>query len=77
LPGEFIAAFLWAQMEAADNITRRRLSIMNDNHNAFQNLEKQGKLHRPIVPFDCDNNAHMYYLLISDIEQRTFFKEKN
>lgn len=76
LPGELIAAFLWAQMEASDDITNRRLSIWNVYHQAFQRLEQEDKLRRPIVPLGCANNAHMYYLLLPDIEQRTVFIEK-
>lgn len=73
LPGELIAAFLWAQMEEADNITRRRLEIWNTYHRAFVELERAGRLRRPIVPEHCLHNAHMYYLLLRDLEHRTRF----
>ena len=76
LPGELIAAFLWAQMEAAVEITQRRLSIWNVYHHAFKPLEKEGKLRRPVVPLGCENNAHMYYLLLPDLKKRTEFIEK-
>ena len=76
LPGELTAAFLWAQMEASDDITQRRLLIWNVYHQAFQDLEGAGKLRRPIVPLGCENNAHMYYLLLPDLEKRTEFIEK-
>jgi dTDP-4-amino-4,6-dideoxygalactose transaminase len=70
LPGELIAAFLWAQLEEADEITARRLAIWNDYHAALQFLEKSGSLKRPTVPDNCMHNAHMYYVLMPDPEAR-------
>ena len=71
LPGEIIAAFLCAQMEEADDITRRRLAIWNIYHKAFVQLEQRGNLRRPFIPFDCEHNAHMYYLMLPDLDRRT------
>lgn len=71
LPGEIIAAFLWAQMEQADEITSRRMAVWDKYHTAFTNMEQQGYLRRPIVPQECGHNAHMYYLLLSDLAQRS------
>ncbi|PKO70594.1 MAG: dTDP-4-amino-4,6-dideoxygalactose transaminase [Betaproteobacteria bacterium HGW-Betaproteobacteria-16] len=76
LPGELTAAFLWAQMEAADMITRRRLDLWNCYHKAFEQMEKSGVVRRPIVPTDCTHNAHMYYLLLPDLTTRTYFIER-
>lgn len=73
LPGELIAAFLWAQMEAADGIAHRRLALWNTYHQAFAELEKKGVIRRPVVPDGCDHNAHMYYLLLQDLTARTAF----
>lgn len=73
LPSELTAAFLWAQMEAADEIIRRRIAIWDHYHEAFQALEGTGHLRRPIVPQDCIHNAHMYYLLLPTLEERTAF----
>lgn len=73
LPGEIIAAFLWAQMEEADQITRQRLALWNTYHQWFAEAEKTEKLRRPIVPAHCGHNAHMYYLLLPDLERRTAF----
>ena len=73
LPGEIIAAFLWAQMQEAENITTRRLSIWERYHAAFSDLEATGRLRRPLIPVDCRHNAHMYYLLLRDLEDRTAF----
>ena len=73
LPSELIAAFLWAQMEEADAITRRRLDIWNTYHQWFATLEQQGKVRRPVIPTDCSHNAHMYYLLLPDLHKRAAF----
>ena len=71
LPGEVIAAFLWAQMEEADSITARRLALWEKYHEALAPLEAQGRLRRPVVPEGCTHNAHMYYILLDSLEQRT------
>ncbi|CRY90907.1 perosamine synthetase [Synechococcus sp. WH 8103] len=76
LPGELIAAFLWAQMEEAASITDKRLKIWDHYHQAFEALEETGRLRRPIVPEGCGHNAHMYYLLLRDLDDRTKFISK-
>ncbi|MEJ5992151.1 dTDP-4-amino-4,6-dideoxygalactose transaminase [Ramlibacter sp. PS3R-8] len=76
LPGELIAAFLWAQMEEADSITARRMSLWNAYHEAFAVLEAEGLLRRPIIPADCRHNAHMYYVLLPSLAQRTALIER-
>jgi dTDP-4-amino-4,6-dideoxygalactose transaminase len=73
LPSELIAAFLFAQMEASDDITARRLAIWNTYHEALIALEGRGVLRRPIIPEHCCQNAHMYYLLLSDEARRRRF----
>lgn len=65
LPGELIAAFLWAQMEEADRITKERLASWQVYHELMEPLEQKGVLRRPIVPVDCQHNAHMYYVLLA------------
>jgi dTDP-4-amino-4,6-dideoxygalactose transaminase len=70
LPGEVIAAFLWAQMEEAQSITQRRLDIWHRYHEALAPLEVAGKLRRPIIPEGCQHNAHMYYILLESLEKR-------
>ncbi|QDH60399.1 dTDP-4-amino-4,6-dideoxygalactose transaminase [Pandoraea pnomenusa] len=70
LPGELVSAFLWAQLEHAEEITAERLRIWDRYHSLLAPLERQGYLRRPVVPEACQHNAHMYYVLLSDIEQR-------
>lgn len=76
LPGEIIAAFLWAQMEEADAITKRRLDLWASYHQWFVAVEKSGRLRRPVIPRDCRHNAHMYYLLLPSLEVRSAFIAK-
>ncbi|MCL2589431.1 MAG: dTDP-4-amino-4,6-dideoxygalactose transaminase [Betaproteobacteria bacterium] len=65
LPGELIAAFLWAQLEEADRITKERLGNWQRYHELLEPLEAKGILRRPIVPDECQHNAHMYYILLA------------
>lgn len=76
LPGEITAAFLWAQMEEADAITARRLAMWSRYHEAFAPLEAEGLVRRPVVPPDCRQNGHLYYLLLPDLASRTAFIER-
>lgn len=68
---EVSAAFLWAQLLDAEEITKRRVAIWNRYHDAFERLEVEGRVRRPIVPADCEHNGHLYYLLVPDIETRS------
>lgn len=71
LPGEDVAAFLYAQLEKAKEITQKRLDIWNIYHEELEELEQKGDLRRPIIPAECQHNAHMYYVLLNSLDQRT------
>lgn len=73
LPGEITAAFLKAQMDEAETITSRRLSIWNRYHEWAAAHESAGLLRRPIVPTHCGHNAHMYYLILPSLGSRSKF----
>ncbi|MFN3809359.1 MAG: dTDP-4-amino-4,6-dideoxygalactose transaminase [Roseateles asaccharophilus] len=73
LPSELISAFLLAQTEEADSITQRRLALWDTYHRFFEQAERDGLLRRPVIPVGCAHNAHMYYVLLRDLEQRTDF----
>jgi dTDP-4-amino-4,6-dideoxygalactose transaminase len=75
LPGEMVAAYLAAQLEEADAITAARLALWERYHDAFEELEREGRLRRPVVARGGTHNAHMYYLLLPDLQQRTEFIE--
>ncbi|ALN62945.1 TDP-4-keto-6-deoxy-D-glucose transaminase family protein [Lysobacter antibioticus] len=76
LPSELIAAFLAAQIDEGETITRNRLAIWDRYHAWAEKYEVRGLLRRPIVPAHCTHNAHMYYLLMPDLERRTRFIAK-
>lgn len=71
LPSEINAAYLYAQLELADNINNRRLQIWNTYYNGLSKLEETGRIQRQIIPDDCKHNAHMFYIKAKDIEERT------
>lgn len=73
LPGEITAAFLSAQMDAAEDITERRLAIWQRYHAWAASHEIAGRVTRPTIPDHCVHNAHMYYLLLPSPEARTQF----
>lgn len=73
LASELTAACLFAQLEAEQAITAQRLLTWEKYHAAFAALEQQGLVRRPIIPPECQHNAHMYYLLLPDLDKRTTF----
>lgn len=71
LPGELTAAFLLAQLEQADALIGARRAVWNTYHTAFAELETRDLgYRRPIVPPECEHNAHLYYLLTPSRERR-------
>ena len=73
LPSDIIAAFLWAQLEAAEVILARRQALWQRYHDAFAELERAGLARRPIVPPEATPNGHGYYLLLADLGSRQQF----
>lgn len=73
LPGEITAAFLLAQLENAIDITSKRIEIWDQYHHSLHDLENQDFIRRPIVPKDCQHNAHMYYILLKNNKVRSDF----
>ncbi len=80
LPSDMNAAYLWSQLLHADEINQDRLASWNRYNKAFLPLEKAGLVELPVIPDECEHNAHMYYLKCKDIDERTklikFLKEK-
>ena len=66
LPSEITAAYLWAQFEEAERITRERRTIWQRYHGMLAGLESQGLLRRPVVPANCQHNGHLYYVLLPE-----------
>jgi len=66
LPSDLIAAFLYAQLEQADEITNQRQSIYTRYASGLKPLEDAGILRLPKTPVECLHNAHMFYLIVED-----------
>lgn len=73
LPSELNAAYLWAQLEHADEINQNRLDTWKRYYETFQPLAQEGKLELPVIPEGCAHNAHMFYIKLRDLEERTAF----
>lgn len=81
LPSEMNAAYLYAQLELAEEITADRMATWERYNNAFKELADAGKIELPVIPADCTHNAHMYYIKCKDLDERTdlisFLKEND
>ncbi len=71
LPSDLNAAFLWAQLERADDINNARLDCWNQYYRGLKHLEEAGYITLPYIPEECKHNAHMFYLKTSDLAERT------
>lgn len=80
LPSDLNAAYLWAQLEMAEEINEHRLACWNRYYDNLKDLQNAGKITLPTIPEGCVHNAHMFYLKSKDLEERTafidFMKEK-
>lgn len=81
LPSELNAAYLWAQLERADEINADRLNTWDQYQEGLKQLEDAGKIQLPVIPEGCVHNAHMFYVKTKDIQERTelisFLKAKD
>lgn len=73
LPSDMNAAYLYAQLEQADEINQARLACWNRYYERLTPLKEAGKLELPVVPEGCVHNAHMFYVKVKDITERTAF----
>ena len=71
LPSELNAAYLWAELEMADEINEDRLQSWNHYYNGLQDLAEKGNIELPVIPEGCVHNAHMFYIKAKDLEERT------
>ena len=71
LPSDMNAAYLWAQLNMADEINNQRLALWNRYDELLRPLEARGLIECPTIPEDCVHNAHMYYIKAKDLEERT------
>ena len=71
LPSDMNAAYLWAQLENIDIIQKKRLSVWNRYREGLSELEKKEYIEFGVIPDECTNNAHMFYIKVRDLENRT------
>ncbi|MGN0308740.1 MAG: dTDP-4-amino-4,6-dideoxygalactose transaminase [Lachnospiraceae bacterium] len=71
LPSDMNAAYLWAQLEIAEEINESRLRIWERYYENLLPLKEEGVLELPVVPEGCVHNAHMFYIKTGDIEERS------
>ena len=80
LPSYLNAAYLWAQLEKADEINQDRLESWKYYYENLKDLEEEGSIELPVIPEGCEHNAHMFYVKARSLEERTelikFAKEK-
>ena len=71
LPSEINSAFLWAQLESLDDIQTRRKACWEQYYDGLKGLAEQGCFTMPDIPYYATNNAHMFYLICRNLEERT------
>lgn len=71
LPSELNAAYLYAQLEVAEQINKKRLDLWDNYYNGLHDLQEQEYLELPYIPAECQHNAHMFYIKLKDLDQRT------
>ena len=76
LPSELIAAFLFAQLENSEDIQQQRKKIWNRYYNGLNNWAKNNEVKLPSIPDFATNNAHMFYIICKNMEQRTQLIER-
>lgn len=73
LPSDMNAAYLYAQLELADEITEHRLLLWNRYYERLLPLAEAGRIELPVIPKGCEHNAHMFYIKARDLEERSAF----
>lgn len=81
LPSELNAAYLYAQLEVADEINEKRLACWNQYYSLLEDLAGKECIELPYIPDECEHNAHMFYIKTADLKERTdlicYLKSKN
>lgn len=75
LPSELNAAYLYGQLEQAQIINDDRLQSWERYATGLRELEAQGVLSLPVIPEECRHNAHMFYIKVKDLEERTLLQQ--
>lgn len=75
LPSDLNAAYLWAQLQVADEINKNRIDTWNKYYKAFKPLQEKGILNLPTIPEGCEHNAHIFYIKCDSFEMRQRYIE--
>lgn len=70
LPSDILAAFLYAQLEAKDEIQEKRCRIWNYYNDNLANWAKENKVQLPFIPEHCEQSYHMFYIILPTLEDR-------
>ena len=73
LPSDLNAAYLWGQLQHADEMQEDRMASWNEYYKAFRTLEDEGKVELPVIPEGCIHNAHMFYIKCRDLYTRSAY----
>lgn len=71
LPSELNAAYLWGQLEMADEVYADRMNSWDLYYKLLTPLAEQGRIGLPVIPEGCKHNAHMFYIKAKDLEERS------
>lgn len=71
LPSDMNAAYLWAQLEMADEINNKRLAVWNTYKELLAPVAQKGYITLPTIPEGCKHNAHMFYIKTKNLDTRT------
>ncbi len=71
LPSEMNAAYLLSQLEMAEEINSKRLQLWDSYYQGLKELEEAGRIELPYIPAECRHNAHMFYIKVKDLDERT------
>lgn len=81
LMNDMSASYLWGQLENVDKINNNRLNIWQEYYDELKSLEKKRRIVLPSIPNDCSHNAHMFYMKVKDIDERSklieYLKDNN
>ncbi len=75
LMNDVSAAYLWGNLEKADDINQNRLNTWQKYYDGLKSLEEKELIELPTIPDECNQNAHMFYLKVKDLEERTALLE--
>ena len=73
LPSDMNAAYLYAQLNVADHIFENRMETWNYYYSELKEMANKGQIEIPVIPKECEHNAHIFWIKLRDLEERTKF----